>query len=131
MRFVTGDITARRAGVAIALFTLAVTIAGGVLVTVVDREDFPTLGRGLWWAAQTVTTVGYGDVTPRTTEGRIVATVVMVTGIGFLSVVTAAITASFVESARRRFRRHDPVLEQLRALDARLERIEQRLDGDG
>ena len=122
------DLTARRAGFAIALVTLAITVAGGVLMTIVDQRDFPTLGRAMWWAVQTVTTVGYGDVTPTTTTGRLIGTVVMVTGIGFLSVVTAAITATFVEAARHRFGvREHATAEELRELNRRLERIEQRL----
>jgi voltage-gated potassium channel len=129
-RFAERELTARRAGAAIALLTLAVTLAGGLLVTIVDQKDFPTLGRGMWWAVQTVTTVGYGDVVPTTTEGRVIGTIVMVTGIGFLTVVTAAITATFIESARRRFaaRRRDPVAQELQRIGERLDRIEARLD---
>jgi voltage-gated potassium channel len=123
------EMTARRAGRAIALTTLVITIAGGLLVRVTDPEDFPTVGRGMWWAVQTVTTVGYGDVIPHHTSGRVVASVVMLTGIGFLTVVTAAVTAAFVESARRRFGRSDPaVIGELHAIAERLERIERRLD---
>lgn len=121
------DLTARRAGVVIALVTLAVTLAGGVLVTIVDHRDFPTLGRGMWWAVQTVTTVGYGDVTPRTGGGKVIATVVMVTGIAFVAVATAAVTAVFIDSARRRRGHKDPVETQLRDIAERLERIEERL----
>jgi voltage-gated potassium channel len=130
MRFAGRELTARRAGTAIALVTLATTLAGGLLITIVDQKDFPTLGQGMWWAVQTVTTVGYGDVVPTTTEGRAIGTVVMVTGIGFLSVVTAAITATFVESARRRFTagRHDPVSHELEKISERLDRIDARLD---
>jgi hypothetical protein len=64
-------------------------------------------------------------VTPRSTVGRVIGTVVMVTGIGFLSVVTAAL----VESARQRLgtARPEPAAEDLRALRERLERIERRL----
>ena len=47
--------------------------------------------------------MGYGDVTPKQSVGRFIATVVMLTGIGFLAVVTASVTASLVESSRRRF----------------------------
>ncbi len=123
-------LTARRAGAAIALITLAITLIGGVIITIVDRQDFPTLGRGMWWAVQTVTTVGYGDVTPRSTGGKAIATIVMLSGIGFVTVVTAAITATFVESARRALgaRGDDRVAAELRELSQRLERIERRLD---
>jgi voltage-gated potassium channel len=92
----------RRAALAIASVTLVVTLASGVLIHFTDRQNFPNVWIGLWWAVQTVTTVGYGDVTPTSAAGRIVASIVMLAGIGFLTVVTAAITATLVESARRR-----------------------------
>ncbi len=50
--------------------------------------------QGLWWAMVTMTTVGYGDKTPRTVGGRIVALVWMFTGIGLVAVFTAVVTAS-------------------------------------
>ena len=97
------SLTARRAAGIIAVFTVAITVAGGVLERVLDHQEYPTIGKGLWFALQTVTTVGYGDVTPKAAVGRFIATVVMLTGIGFLAVVTASVTASLVESSRRRF----------------------------
>jgi voltage-gated potassium channel len=121
--------TARRAGLLIASVTVIVTIAAGVLIWLLDRDDFPNVWLGLWWAVQTVTTVGYGDVTPADPTGRVIAAVVMLTGIGFLTVVTAAITAVFVESARNRFRdetekterdRHGEILERLERIESRL-----------
>jgi voltage-gated potassium channel len=113
------DITARRAGQLIAAVTLVIGIAGGILMWVIDRQDFPTIGSGLWWAIQTITTVGYGDAVPKTGGGRALAALVMVTGLGFLSVITAAISAAFVESARRRRRPAEQVT---------LEHIAKRLD---
>jgi voltage-gated potassium channel len=65
-------------------------------MTVIDREQFPSIGSGLWWAAQTVTTVGYGDDVPVSFAGRLLAVAVMLIGIGFLTVITAAITSTFV-----------------------------------
>ena len=50
----------------------------------------------LYVTAQTVTTVGYGDVTPQRIEGRIVAAVIMLEGVAFLSIVIAAIIATIV-----------------------------------
>ena len=115
--------TARRAGQWIAIATVVVAIAGGFGIWLLDRDEFPTIGSGMWWSLQTVTTVGYGDHVPSQTAGQLVAAVVMVSGIGFLSVVTASISAAFVESARRRRggATDDLLLE-------RLERIEQALE---
>jgi voltage-gated potassium channel len=124
-------LTARRAGVAIAITTLLVTLAGALLAWLLDRDDFETLGEAVWWSVQTVTTVGYGDVTPRDTVGRVIGAVVMLAGIGFVTVVTAAITAAFIEGARRRLGApaERPLGEALKELTERLERIERRLDG--
>ena len=117
--------TPRGAAIVIAATSTAMTLAAGVLVTIVDREDFPTLGSGLWWAVQTVTTVGYGDNVPGSVAGRFVAVIVMLFGIGFLTVITAAITSTFVARSRpERTASAPPTAEQLRALDERLERIE-------
>jgi voltage-gated potassium channel len=128
-RIGSSDMTARRAGLWIAAVTVAVTIAAGVVMWFVDREDFPNVWLGLWWAVQTVTTVGYGDVTPTTPAGRGIGTVVMLTGIAFVTVVTAAITAVFVESARRKIRAADTLaqVDQHTEILERLERIEARL----
>jgi voltage-gated potassium channel len=123
-------LTARRAGVTIGLTTLVVTMAAALLVWLLDRREFPTLGDAAWWAVQTVTTVGYGDIAPRDATGRVIAAMVMLAGIGFVTVVTAAITAAFVEGARRRLgaRVDDPVATALAEVNARLDRIERRLD---
>lgn len=52
----------------------------------------------LWWSVVTMTTVGYGDISPATEGGRIIAVIVMVTGIGLLGVFTAAVASIFVEN---------------------------------
>jgi voltage-gated potassium channel len=125
-RLTAKPLTAKRAARLIAEFTLALTLGAGTLAWLLDRDDFPTLGTGLWWALQTVTTVGYGDVTPTHTEGRVIATVVILAGIGFLAVITAAITASFVEKARERMTgsADDEIARQLKQISARLAALE-------
>jgi voltage-gated potassium channel len=123
------SLTARRAAAIIAGFTVLITLAGGILERVVDHREYPTIGRGLWFALETVTTVGYGDVTPKYTSGRIIAAVLMLTAIGFLAVITASATASLVENSRRRFAdtTEGDVKQRLDEVNARLARIEATL----
>jgi voltage-gated potassium channel len=107
-----------------------VTFAGGFIASLADHKNFDSLGEGLWWALQTVTTVGYGDVVPSSGAGRVIGAFVMVSGIAFLTVITAAVTAALIEAARRR-QPPDPDREQLpelmREVTARLSAIEARL----
>jgi voltage-gated potassium channel len=122
--------TPRRAAVVIAAVTTTITVGAGLLMTVIDHDGFPSLGSGLWWAVQTVTTVGYGDHVPATAAGQIVAALVMLLGIGFVTVITASITSSFVAQARLNqspAENDAPSTEQLRKIDERLERIEAAL----
>ncbi len=119
-------LTARRAARIIASVTVSITIIGGVLMHFTDEKTYPNIGDGLWWAIQTVTTVGYGDLVPTSTVGRLVAALVMLVGIGFLTVITAAITSAFIESAKRHIEstRPDTLSAKLDQIGARLEVIE-------
>jgi voltage-gated potassium channel len=74
----------------------------------------------MWWALQTVTTVGYGDVSPTKPSGRIIATFVMLYGVAFVTIFVAAITSIFVARA---------AAERGIAEDEAEQRIEARLDG--
>jgi voltage-gated potassium channel Kch len=125
--------TPRGAAIVIASASTAITVVAGLLVTVVEHETYPSIGTGLWWAAQTVTTVGYGDNVPTSVAGRLIAVLVMFIGIGFLTVVTAAITSTFVAHARRADQTPSDVetamVDQLRQLDSRLDRLDSRLEG--
>lgn len=78
--------------------TALVGIGAGVLVTIIDRQDFPTVGDGIWWAIVTLGTVGYGDIVPHTAWGRVVGSVVIVVGVTFLSFLTATVTSMFVSA---------------------------------
>jgi voltage-gated potassium channel Kch len=101
-----------------------VSIACAVLARLIAPDDFPTLGRSFWWSVQTVTTVGYGDVTPASTAGRTVAAVLMVTAFASLSVLTAAISAAFVRRMQARRGLEDPLVDALTKIESRLAALE-------
>ena len=126
-------LTVGRATRIIASVTVSITIISGVLMHFNDEKTYPNIGDGLWWAIQTVTTVGYGDLVPTSTAGRLVAALVMVAGIGFLTVITAAITSAFVESARRHLQgaQTDTLSEKLDQIGTRLDAIEAGLKNIG
>jgi voltage-gated potassium channel len=82
--------------------TLVVAVAVFVAAAIVQRAEespeYATYGDSLWWAIVTVTTVGYGDITPKTSEGRVVAAMLMLTGIALLGTVAASLASFFNES---------------------------------
>lgn len=126
-------LTPRRAAVIIAGYTALVTFAGALVGWLADRKDFDSFGDALWWALQTVTTVGYGDVVPSSGTGRVVGAFVMISGIAFLTVITAAVTAALIEAARRRQPPPDreQLAELMQEMSARLAAIEARLEQQG
>ena len=120
----------RMAAVVIASVTTSMTVVAGVLMRFVDHDNFPTIGGGLWWAVQTVTTVGYGDDVPTNDLGRLLATAVMLLGIGFVTVITASITGAFVTRSSREREVADVAADasaaddDVRSINERLDRIE-------
>jgi voltage-gated potassium channel Kch len=120
----------RTAASVIVTATALAVIGGGVLIRVLDHSEYPNIWVGMWWALQTVTTVGYGDVTPAHASGRIVGAFVMLEGIAFLAIITAAVTSTFVVRAEREREltegREELALEE--RLDARFDELSQRFD---
>jgi len=106
--------------------TLVVVVGGGVLMRLVDHGEYSNIWVGMWWALQTVTTVGYGDVTPTHVSGRIVGAFVMLYGIAFLTITIAAITSTFVARAER-----EREEKQAKTVEAPEARIEARIDALG
>jgi voltage-gated potassium channel len=79
----------------------------------------------LWWAATTITTVGYGDRFPMSPAGRGVAVVLMIAGIAMFGVITASIAAYFVEQ-----KADEDLAGRLDQIMERLDRIETRLPNE-
>ena len=92
----------------------------GQRVLITDPHEIHSYGEGLWWAIQTVTTVGYGDVVPQSVLGRLMAALIMITGIAFLTVTTAAVTNIFIERARQRRDGGRDVHREIAALSAQI-----------
>ena len=82
-----------------ALIVFTVVVGGGVVFVAVEPDQNLSTWDGLWWATETVTTVAYGDIYPTTSLGRIVATVVMTAGIGFVALLTGALAQRFLYGA--------------------------------
>ena len=92
----------------------------------VSEPDVRDLGDGIWWALVTITTVGYGDITPVTTLGRIVASSLMLLGLGLIATITAIVSAKFIQN----FVDHhtnDDVLEKLDEMQLELDDIKKKL----
>jgi voltage-gated potassium channel len=104
---------------------LAIMMLAAVVVHVLSPNAFETFGDEVWWAAQTVTTVGYGDVVPTTGGGRFIGGIVMFVSVATVSLVTAVVTAGFVAFQQRRLSGETERHEELRQA---LHRIEKRLD---
>jgi voltage-gated potassium channel len=88
---------ARSVVVGLAFTFVVLAFAGAIVIQLVDAANFPSFGLALWWALQTITTVGYGDVVPTTTAGRIVGGVEMVMGVSFIAFVTAGVTSTVIQ----------------------------------
>jgi voltage-gated potassium channel len=137
-RFLRKPVSVRSAASVIVTTTAVIVVASGLLMRVLDHKEYPNIFIGMWWAIQTVTTVGYGDVTPKAVAGRIVAAFVMLEAIALVAIVTAAITSTFVaraahlqdvDAAKQEEQREADVDRRFDDLTERLDRLETMLRG--
>jgi voltage-gated potassium channel len=119
----------RNAARLIAVVWLGAVVLFGVVERIVDPETFDSIWLAFWWALQTITTVGYGDVVPGEPGGKAVGAVLMLGGLSLLSVITATVTSAFI--TRRQDERvesgEDPVMRQLQQIESRLDLIDAQL----
>ena len=101
----------------VALLAFAVVVGGGTLFAAVEPEQAPSTWDGLWWATETVTTVAYGDIYPKTAIGRIVATVVMTTGVGFVALLTGSFAQRFLRGGNQASGHTPAEAEMMRKID--------------
>ena len=112
-------------------------VVTGVVARLIDRRDFHSFGDGIWWSIVTLGTVGYGDIVPHTTWGRILGSIVIVCGVTFIAFLTAIVTSLFVtvdqQEALAKVHGMSEASEEdtrtaLRAIDERLAAIDAKLD---
>jgi voltage-gated potassium channel len=105
------------------------TVGAALIVRLIDKKDFPTYGDSLWFSVQTLSTVGYGDVVPTSSWGRLVGGLVIVIGATFLAYLTATVTSYFVSAEQEQAskREHELRAESDEEMRALLERVETRL----
>jgi voltage-gated potassium channel len=115
----------RLAAAVIAILWLIAIVAFGITEHLVEPESFDNIWLGMWWATQTVTTVGYGDVVPHDAAGQAIASVLMIGGLSFFAVVTGAITSAFVARAQAtaRARAEDPMMLKLTEIETQVAAI--------
>jgi len=90
-------VNARSVTIGLAVTFIGLAVIGAILMRIADPHNFPSVGLAVWWALQTVTTVGYGDVVPTTVSGRILGGIEMVIGVAFIAFVTAGVTSTIVQ----------------------------------
>jgi len=103
----------------VSVLALLTVLCGGAAFAAVETDQDLTTWDGVWWTLETVTTVGYGDTFPRTHGGKAIAAVVMLVGMGFVAVLTAA--------AAERYMRGREAEQQRAELQERLDEIAARL----
>lgn len=96
------------------LFVLFLTVTiSGSLMFMLESEDqpavFSSIPTGMWWAIETLTTVGYGDMVPTTATGRVVGGAVSIVGIGTLALFSGLITVGFLDQLKRYHEQHPRV----------------------
>jgi voltage-gated potassium channel Kch len=120
----------RYASAAIMSTIVVLVLVGAALMRVFDPDSFPSFGSAMWFTLQTVTTVGYGDSTPTSSIGRVVASIVMLVSIALITVITAAVTSMFIRSVSRDQDAADQleVAETLARIEVALAAAHERLD---
>ena len=105
------------------VFITTIMIAvGGILIHFAEGMSYSD---GIWWAFVTTTTVGYGDISPSTFYGRLIAMVLMLLGIGLLGTITSTLTSYFLKTGSGGVRS-----EALESIKTQLDRFDELSEED-
>jgi len=118
----------------LAIVAALVVLSGAVLTYMVESRDprspIKSLGEAIWWALETATTVGYGDVVPVTAAGRIIASLLMIFGIGSLGIFISDMAARIVKLALLGIEGGSIVDREKARIIRRLSRLEELSDAE-
>ena len=129
-KFLREPPSVRLAANVIVTATVLVVVLGGLMMRLFDHKEYHSIWLGMWWVLQTVTTVGYGDLTPTSAIGKILTSLVMLWGVAFLAIITAAITSTFVARAARERELAEGIDEAAfeKRIESRLDELDGRFD---
>jgi voltage-gated potassium channel len=106
-----------------ALVLMVAMLFAATAVSIIEPDQVPSVGHGMWWALSRATALGDGGLTLATVPGRLIEIGVVLFGLAFLSLITAAIATVFIQSEEQ----VDPEMSKLDEIIARLDRLEIRL----
>lgn len=93
---------------------MIIIFVGSVIMSYVEKIN---IGDALWWSIVTVTTVGYGDISPKTALGRIVASVLMIMGIGFIGSLTSTLSTYFIKKEEAKYEAKEEITSDLQIIN--------------
>ncbi|HSQ89305.1 potassium channel family protein [Romboutsia sp.] len=107
---------------------MIIIFVGSVIMSYVENIS---MGDALWWSIVTVTTVGYGDISPASSLGRIVASILMIMGIGFIGSLTSTLSTYFVKQEEKKYKdENTKIPEKIQAIQFSKEEYRNKLIGD-
>jgi voltage-gated potassium channel len=120
--------------VSIGLTAFLLVVFSSVSILICERSPEANIKSGedaVWWSISTVTTVGYGDKYPTTTEGRILGMVLMTAGVGLFGGLSGLVASLFLGAREKRSPEHGEIIMRLDQLQKMLEELNQRTHEGG
>jgi voltage-gated potassium channel len=99
----------------------------GVMMAAID-PGILTVGDGIWWALVSVTTVGYGDIVPTSGVGRVFGGALILIGLGLFSLLTASLTAIFVNREEPPDKHNRALMNKMLALEQQIAQLDEKID---
>ena len=108
------------------LIGLAIVIIFFGYIFYITEPTVESIGDGFYWALVTVTTVGYGDIVPTTPSGKLIASILILLGLGLIATITAIVSAKFVQNYVDHHT-NDDVLEKLEILQKDINELKNKI----